>query len=88
MTSIVECKEQQKNYGTESDLGVSKKINESLESLLKRFKRKVKDSRVLELYNDNRYYEKPSSKKRKKLIQSKLDQKKKSNEDKRFLDFK
>jgi ribosomal protein S21 len=88
MTNIIDCKQLQKNYGSEAGLGVTSRPNETIESLLRRFKGKVKSSEVLEIYKEKRYYNKKSVVKRKKRLKSIKDQRKKSNEDKKFLDFK
>jgi ribosomal protein S21 len=88
MTNIVESKDLQKKYGEESCIGVVKRGTEPVESMLRRFKSKIKSSGILEEYKENRYYDKKSIKKRNKMLKSIREQRKKSNDDKKFLDFK
>ena len=87
MTNIVECKELQKHYGEEGVIGVTRRGTEPVDSMLKRFKGKVKSSKILDLYKEKRYHTKKSIKKRAKRLKSIRDQRKISNEDKKFLDF-
>lgn len=47
-------------------LGVERKKNESIDKLVKRFRKKVKESEVLYTYRQNQFFEKPSKKRRKK----------------------
>ena len=47
------------------NLQVKARRNESAESLIKRFNRKVKNSGIIKEVLERRYYEKPSVKKRK-----------------------
>ena len=43
--------------------------HESSENLIKRFTRKIKKGKVIEEYLENRYYKKPSEKRREKYFQ-------------------
>ena len=45
--------------------------NESFERLVRRFIKKVKKQRILEVYRERMYYEKPSDKKRKNAAKRK-----------------
>lgn len=88
MTKIVDCKELLKNYGLDGCVGVEKRNpNDSIESMLRRFKSKMKSSGILDEYKSRRYFEKPSVTKRKKRIQSIREQQNKSDNDKDFLNF-
>jgi small subunit ribosomal protein S21 len=87
MTNIVDCKDVAKNYGSDSGVGVTRRSGEHVESLLKRFKSKVKNSEILTEYTDRRYFTKPSVKKRQKKIKAIIEQQKKANEEKRFLKY-
>jgi small subunit ribosomal protein S21 len=45
--------------------------NESLERMIKRFTKKVKNSKILDVYKERQRYEKPSDKKRKDKVRRK-----------------
>lgn len=83
MTQIIESKEVQKLYG-EKSIGVVRRTNESIESLLKRFKNKVKNSGIIDEFKERRYYSKPSLTKRLKRIESVKEQSKKTKEDNKY----
>lgn len=53
-------------------LEVIPKSKESFEKMIKRFTRKVRDEGILQLFNMRSRYEKPSDKRRRKLMQSKF----------------
>ena len=53
-------------------IAVRKTTSDSLESLLRRFKSKVSDCKVLKQYMDNMSFTKPSEKKRSKRNRNKL----------------
>ena len=62
-----------KNYKPhvkEIGLQVIRKNNESFESLLRRFKRKVSNDGILQELKTKRYFEKPSEKARRRMRQS------------------
>ncbi len=44
--------------------------NETLESAIKRFKKKVDDEGILKTWKENQYFQKPSAKKREKMKES------------------
>tara|TARA_Y100001938_G_C7919432_1_gene343661 strand:- start:465 stop:677 length:213 start_codon:yes stop_codon:yes gene_type:complete len=50
------------------NLQVKARRNESTESLIKRFRRKIKNSGIIKEVLDRRYYEKPSVKRRREKI--------------------
>lgn len=58
------------------------KKNESIERALKRFKRQVNESNVLNEYRSRTEYVKPSVKKREKLKKAKFEQKLRNRRDK------
>ena len=53
------------------NLQVKARRNESAESLIKRFSRKIKNSGIIREVMDRRYYDKPSVKRRKDKIKRK-----------------
>lgn len=55
---------------------VFKKPDESVDSLIQRFKRKFKQSKVSQQYSDSGFFLKPSTVKRAKKISSKIRKKK------------
>lgn len=55
---------------------VFKKPDESVDSLIQRFKRKYKQSKISQQYSDSGFYLKPSVIKREKKISSKIRKKK------------
>jgi small subunit ribosomal protein S21 len=83
MTKIIDSKDVQKLYG-EKNVGVIKRTNENIESLLKRFKNKVKNTGVLEDVKNKRYYTKRSIEKRMKRLESIREQRKKTKEDNKY----
>ena len=50
---------------------VEPRRNEAIERTLKRFTKKVKKEKILEEYRNRMYYEKPSSKRRRKKLRAK-----------------
>ena len=63
-TKMLRDKENNKEFG----ICVTTRESESIESLLRRFKRKVTKSEILKEYRDHTEYLKPSVKKRKKSL--------------------
>jgi small subunit ribosomal protein S21 len=49
----------------------SRDKNENLERMIKRFTKKVKNSKILDVYKERQRYEKPSDKKRKDKVRRK-----------------
>ena len=60
--------------------------NETSESLIKRFTRKVKKEKIIEGYLDRRYYKKPSEKRREKQLHRLLEIEKLKQKEKKELD--
>ena len=88
MTNIVECKDLYKVYGEDGVIGVTKRTpTETVESMLRRFKGKMKSSGIIDEYKSRRYFEKPSVKNRKRRKESIREQQKKADNDKDFINF-
>lgn len=51
-------------------IGVSKRENETLDSLMKRFRRSVQEDGVLQVAKRREFYEKPSEKRQRLIKQS------------------
>ena len=68
-----------KKIKNEIGLYVALQEGENIESLLKRFKRKIKNSNLLTDLIEKKFYEKPTDKKRKARKLSKLRKQKASN---------
>lgn len=49
---------------------VKARPNESIDSLLAKFKKKMNEAGILDLYREKQYYEKPTDKRRRKLSKS------------------
>lgn len=66
-------------------IGVERRKNETIDRLLKRFKKEVKESDILKTFFENRYYEKPSHKKRRKRGLSRIHRKIEESKEKRKI---
>jgi len=57
-----------------------RKPNEKIERTLKRFKRSMMDTRILQDFRENSFYDKPSVKKRKKSARAAIRRKKEAHD--------